>query len=121
MSEEEHRRAEALSRASDCPTLSDYARNAVLGKPVVLWYRNDSLDQFVKDMVPLRKELNAIGTNFNQAVRRLHTLKHGPDIQQWILLNEEDKTRLFRQIDTISTTLQQAYQLWSRELKHLRG
>lgn len=121
MSETEYQRAEALRGESDCPSLSDYARKAVLGKPVVLCYRNESLDDFMKDMVRLRNDLKAIAGNFNQAVRRLHTLKHVPDIQQWILLNEEDKTRLSRQIETISTTIQQAYQLWSRELKPLKG
>jgi hypothetical protein len=115
MSAEEHREAERLRSLSTSHSLSEYARRAVLGKPVVMRYRNDSLDDFMKGMMQLQKDLKAIGGNFNQVVRRLHTLKHIPDIQQWILLNEQDKTRLFRQIETISNTIAKAYELWSRE------
>jgi len=115
MTEEEYAAAECLKAETDCHSLSDYARKAVLGKPVVRRYRNASLDDFIKGMIPLQKELKAIGNNFNQAVRRLHTLKNVPDIQQWILLNESDKTRLFRQIDTISTKINEAYHSWSQK------
>jgi len=114
MSPEEHQEAERLSKETTCRSLSEYARNAVLGKPVVMNFRNRSLDDFNTDMIALQNELNAIGKNFNQLVRRLHTLKHVPDIRQWMLINEEDKTRLFRHIETISNTISKAYQLWLR-------
>ena len=115
MSEEELSTAEALRKQTTCGSLSEYARKVVLGKPVIRHYRNKSLDDYLKTMILLQKELNAIGTNFNQLVRRLHTLRNLPDIQQWILLNEQDKAQLFRQIDTISKTINDAYQLWLRE------
>jgi predicted metalloprotease with PDZ domain len=115
MSEEEYQAVEALSRQTTCGSLSEYARKTLMDKAVILRYRNQSLDDFMAAMLQLQKELRAIGANFNQVVRRLHTLKHIPDIQQWILLNEQEKTRLTRQIETISTTIQNAYQLWSRD------
>lgn len=113
MTEAEYRQVEALTAQSTCSTVSDYARKAVLGKPVVMRYRNQSLDDFMADMLQLRKELNYIGNNFNQAVHRLHTLHISGEIQQWLLLNEQDKTQLFRQIETISTKISEAYKLWS--------
>ena len=115
MSEEELQTAETLRSRTTCASLSEYARHAVLNKPVAKLVRNESLDDYLKKMIPLQKELKAIGTNFNQAVRRLHTLKDVPDIQQWILLNESEKTRLFQQIKNISKTINDAYQLWLRE------
>jgi hypothetical protein len=115
MSEEEYQEAERLTGETTCHSLSEYSRRAILGKPVVMRYRNISLDDFMTGMLDLQNELNAIGANFNQLVRRLHTLKQVPDIQQWILLNEQDKTRLFRQIETISNTINKAYQLWSQD------
>ena len=115
MTEEEYQAVETLSRQTTCGSLSEYARKTLMGKPVILRYRNQSLDEFMTGMLRLQNDLKTIGSNFNQAVRRLHTLKHLPDIQQWILLNEQDKTRLFRQIETISSTITKAYQLWSRE------
>jgi hypothetical protein len=115
MTEAEYEEVEKLRRQTTCRSLSEYARKTLMGKPVVLRYRNQSLDDFMTGMLQLKNDLNAIGTNFNQTTRRLHTLRHLPDLQQWILINEQDKTRLFHQIETISNSISQAYQLWSRE------
>ena len=115
MTEEEYQEVVNLGRKTTCQSLSEYARKTVLAKPVVMRYRNQSLDDFMTDMLKLQNELKAIGVNFNQIVRRLHTLRHIPDFQQWVLLNEQDKTRIFLLIESISNRINQAYQLWSRE------
>jgi hypothetical protein len=95
--------------------LAGYARQVLLNKPVNVIHRNQSIDDFLTDMSALRKELNAIGNNFNQTVRRLHSLHQLPELQQWLLLNEQDKTQLFRQLESIQTRINQLYQLWSQE------
>jgi hypothetical protein len=115
MTEAEYEAVEALRQQTTCRTVSEYARKTLLGKPVIMRYRSQSVDDFMNGMIKLKNDLNAIGANFNQSVRRLHTLRHLPDIQRWILLNEQDKTRLFRQIEIISDTIKQAYKIWSRE------
>jgi hypothetical protein len=78
-------------------------------------YRNQSLDDFLSEMLELRHALDNIGNNFNQAVRRLAGLRQVIDLQEWIIINEQDKTRLFQQIETISQTITKTYQLWSHE------
>ena len=104
-----------LFRQTTCRELSEYIRKTVLGKPVNICYRNQSIDDYLADMLLLKKELNAIGNNFNQAVHRLRTLDRGADLQHWVLLNEQDKTILFRQIETINNRINQLHQLWSQE------
>lgn len=116
MNEEERQAFETLQRQSTCKTSSEYVRKAVLGKPLVLHYHNQSLDDFEKGMLELKAELRTISGNFDQAIRHLRTLRHLPDLQQWILVNEKEKTLLNKQIDTISITIEKAYELWSREL-----
>ena len=37
---------------------------------LVATYRNQSLDDFMTEMMQLRSELNSIGNNFNQAVKK---------------------------------------------------
>lgn len=104
-----------LFRQSACRDLADYIRRVALNKPINIRYRNQSLDDFLADMIALRKELNSIGTNFNQAVHRLHTLQFVPDIQHWVMINEQDKTHLFRHIETISNRINELHTVWSRE------
>ncbi len=95
--------------------LACYVREVVLKKPVNVNFRNQSVDDFVTDMTAMRRELNAIGNNFNQAVHRLHSLQQLPELRQWLLLNEQDKTQLFRQLESIQTRINQLYKLWSQE------
>ena len=85
---------------SNCRKLSDYGRRMLFGKPMVSNYRNKSLDDLMEEAMLLRKELNAIGVNFNQAVHRLHTLDHLPQMQPWLSAFEGDKQSPWRSLSS---------------------
>lgn len=114
LTEAEHQQLKELVSQTLSPSKSSYCRRVLLQKPVIIRTHNESLDQFIADMVQLRKELKNIGDDVNQSVHHLQTLQTLPEIQQWILINEQDKTQLFRIIETISNHIDNAYQLWSR-------
>src|ERR1700744_2733971 len=81
--------------------LSEYVRRVLFGKTMTVYTRNQSLDDLIAEMILLRKELNAIGVNFNQAVHRLHTLNHLPQMQGWLQRFEQDKDVFFSKADEI--------------------
>jgi predicted DNA-binding protein len=112
LNDEEQKRLNALYKVTTCKALSEYARDIVLQQPVVINYRNQSADEFLAEMAQLITELNAIGKNFNQAVKRLHTLDHLSDFKTWILLNESSKQLLFKKVDEIQTHIQQMHEQW---------
>ena len=114
MTPEEHEQAARVAAQTTCGSLSEYARNNVLGKPVVLKYRSESLDNFLTDMKALKGALDTTLHQFTLSVQRLYTLRNLPDIQQWILHNEQEKTDLHRKIDAIQQKINQAYEIWSR-------
>jgi hypothetical protein len=97
---------------SNCRKLSDYGRRMLFGKPMVSNYRNKSLDEMMAEAMLLRKELNAIGVNFNQAVHRLNTLDHLPQMQQWLVSFESDKQKLFDKIDAIVLQVEKMAAAW---------
>src|SRR5690606_9577947 len=76
----EYERIEGLFKRTTCKKISDYIRQVLLNKPTVMTYRNVSMDDFMAEMVLLRKELNALGSNFNQIVRKLNTLSASENI-----------------------------------------
>src|SRR5688500_15678161 len=76
--------------------LSEYIRSILLDKPVTIYTRNQSFDDFVAELILLRSELNAIGNSFKQAVRKLHTLESVSSIQSWAIHNEKTKEVFFR-------------------------
>ena len=99
-------------KASNCRKLSDYVRRLIFGKPLVSSYRNKSLDELMAELMLLRKELNAIGKNFNQAVHRLHTLDHLPQMKLWLERFETDKNVLFDKMEEINNTIQKMGKQW---------
>ena len=98
-----------------CRKLSGYARNVLLQKPVIIKYRNQSADSFLEEMIGLKKELNAIGNNYNQAVRKLHTLDHLSEVSAWLKLNSLTHELFFQKTTEILEKLNQIHQLWSSE------
>ena len=65
-------------------SLSEYIRKVSMQKPVTVKYRNQSADDFLKQMLELKKELNGIGNNFNQVVHKLHILDKIPEFRAWV-------------------------------------
>lgn len=99
---------------STCRKLSDYVRKKLLDKPVFVYTRNQSLDDFMAEMIRLRGELNAIGNNYNQVVKRLHTLQQLPEIKSWLILNESSKQILLKKVEEIKSKISQINDQWLR-------
>jgi hypothetical protein len=95
--------------------LSEYARKVLLNKPVTVKYRNQTADEFLSAMIPIKNELNSIGKNFNQAVRKLHTLNQISEFKIWLIMHEPDIKTGLQKIEEIKTKLIQIYEQWSRE------
>ena len=115
LSEDEQKKLYKLYKKTTCRDLSEYARNVLLKEPVHVLYRNQSADDFLAEMIQLKKELNAIGNNFNQVVHKLHILDHDHQIKVWLVLNESHKQTFFKKIDEIKEKLSQIHELWSRK------
>jgi hypothetical protein len=99
-------------KKSTCPKISDFARKNLLQKPIVKKYRNESLDELILELIQLRCELNAIGNNFNQAVKKLHTLTQIQEFKHWITTHELEKKVLFNSIELIKKHIQNLCEKW---------
>ena len=108
----EYAKIERKWKASTCRKLSDYVRHKLFEKPVTSYYRNQSLDDFMAEMVLLRNELNHIGNNFNQAVKRLHTLNQIAEFRSWLIAYEVEKRTLFNKVDEIKKHVQKIAESW---------
>ncbi len=95
--------------------LSEYARRILLEKPITYYQRNQSIDDFVTEMILLRNELSAIGNNFNQTVKKLHTLDDVAEIKTWAINNEYLKEKFMQKIEEIKNHINQFSDQWSQE------
>jgi len=92
--------------------ISSYLRKVALQKPVTVKYRNQSSDDFLKEMLGLKKELNAIGNNFNQAVHKLHLLDKIPEFRFWISQYDGLHQSLVNKVEEIKLRMNELYEEW---------
>ncbi len=97
-----------------CRKISEYARKHLLSKPVTVNYRNQSLDELMRELIMLRNELNGIGNNFNQAVKKLHTLSMIRQFQDWIIAYESDRQKLVAHTGKIKEVITSLSERWLR-------
>lgn len=109
---EEYAKIEHKWKTSTCRKLSDYVRKHLFDKSIVTTYRNQSLDDFMEETIVLRNQLNAIGNNVNQAVKKLHTLQQIPEFRNWIISYDLDKKILFNKVEEIKTHIQKITDKW---------
>ncbi len=109
---EEYAKIEKKWRTSTCRKLSDYLRKVLFHKPIVTTYRDRSMDDFMAEMITLRKELNSMGNNFNQAVKRLHTLQKIDEFRSWLITYELERKVLFSKVDEIKKQIRKMAEKW---------
>jgi hypothetical protein len=112
MNDNEFEQMEKLRKKSTERNLSSYVREVVLQKPVLINYRNQSADDFLKDMLGLKKELNSIGNNFNQAVHKLHILDKIPEFRVWVNHYDGLHQSLVSKVEEIKLRMNQLYEEW---------
>ena len=112
MNETEKKQLKKLQQQSTERTISNYVRKLVLQKPVIVKYRNQSADDFLNDMIDVKKQLNGVGNNFNQAVKKLHTLDRIPEFRVWVNYYKELQNAVNANIETIRLRITQLYEQW---------
>jgi hypothetical protein len=114
MTPEEYKTLTVFYIHSTCRKLSEYARLQLLKKPVIGKFRNESQDDLMNEIIARRNELNAIGNNFNQSVKRLHTLTTFSEFKEWIIRYELDKNTIASKLETLKKSIQKIGELWLR-------
>lgn len=94
--------------------LSEYIRRIIFGKPVTMFTRDRSLDEFMIEMIRLRKELNSIGVNFNQAVKKLNAMDKSGEIRTWATVHEIDRRAVLKQMEIIEERIEKMGDKWLR-------
>jgi len=96
--------------------MSEYTRNVLLEKTITVTHRDQSMDEVLEELILLRKELNAIGINFNQAVRKLNSVEGMPDAQIWQAMIVVLRDKLEPAIIQIKERVSDYADIWSQRL-----
>jgi hypothetical protein len=112
LSSEEFEQVKKNQKETTCRTRSEYLRKILLNKPVNIRVRNQSADEFLAVALQLKKELNAVGNNYNQAVHKLHILDDAVDVKQWLVTTGSLHKTLVKKVSEIGVSMDKIYQLW---------
>lgn len=120
LTEDEHKRINKFFASTTCRKLSEYARNKLLEKPLTQLYRDQSLDDFMAEMIKLRNDLNSIGNNFNQSVKKLHSMSHVAEFRIWISTYEAQRNAVINRVEIIQNHIQIFAEKWLQSSKQDR-
>ncbi len=112
VSPEEFHKIEKRWKASTCPRRSNYLRKMLLQKPIVATYRNRSLDDFMEEMIQLRKELSGIRKGFDQVLEKHPILQETETFRRWIITYELERKVLFNKVDEIKNKIRKIAEKW---------
>lgn len=112
LTEKEQQQILAQFKKTDTRRISDFARKILLGKPMIGTYRNKSMDEFIVELVRLRTELNHIGNNFNQLVKKLHTSTSSQQMAALLSTYQAERKSLMERIENIHLFIQEKGKQW---------
>jgi hypothetical protein len=117
LSEKEYNKIYAHFKRTTCRKLSEYTRHKMLDRHLTLYYRNQSLDDVMAELIPLRKSLFAISNNFNQAVHKLNAMQSNDYAERWIKTFEQSQLDVLKQVEETSNSIKKIAESWLQNLK----
>jgi len=103
---------ESRRKNTTCRTTSDYVRHCLFSRPITTITRDASADEAIMQISHLNHELNAIGSNFNQLVRKVNASSQAAEINGLLLLLDSQKKVMFSKIDEVKEQLQKLSEKW---------
>jgi len=115
ISQKEYDLLQDWAKRSTCRKSSEFIRNALFQRPIRVFYRSKSADEFLSAALKLKNELSSIGNNFNQVVRKLYLLRTEIGLKEWVATMELEKEIVLKKTVEIGTALQAIYDLLKEE------
>ena len=112
LTEDEYNIIHKKYQSSTCRKLSEYARRVLLDKTITVYVRNQSLDDFMTEMIRLRNDLNSIGSNINGAIKKLYTLQKTDELKSWLMLFETTRKIWLEKTENIKQKIAQISDQW---------
>lgn len=115
LTQQEHAKLLELQKQTTDRMLSDFARKKLLGKPVRVFTRNRSSDLLMEELIKLRKELNFIGNNFNQVVRKINAVQMPGELSLWLPVCRKLQEQLLEKTECIKDKISQMGKQWLQD------
>jgi hypothetical protein len=105
----------AKCKETTCRSLSEYVRKILFNRTVTVHYHNGSLDKLMEELILLRKELNFIGNNFNQVVRKINAVQMPGELSLWLPVCKKLQEQLLEKTAVIKDKIGQIGKQWLQD------
>ncbi len=114
LTDKEFTTLESRLKATTCNKLSDYVRRCLFDKPITTITRDAAIDDLIVKMSQMNFELNAIGSNFNQLVKRMNTSFQTTNFSDALSLVTMQRDAITRKMEDVKNELQKLAEKWLR-------
>lgn len=112
LTEKEFTTLESRCKNTTCRSISNYVRHCLFSKPITTITRDASVDDLILQLSHLNRELNAIGKNFNQLVKRVNTSPQFTDAKGLLALFESQKKTVVSEIEEVKIQIHKLAEKW---------
>lgn len=112
LTEEEYKQLQYQFSKTTERKISAYSRNILMGKPMIKGVRNLTAEALMQEFAQLRKDLNGIANNYNQAVHQLHLIRKKEQYKPWLETYETGRRKLLHDVERIKDFINKAASLW---------
>jgi hypothetical protein len=121
VTEDEYTKLQRAYRETTCRMFSDFLRTVLLHQPITVYYRNRTADEFVTVALQLKNEMNGIGKNFNQVVRKINITHSDDEFALYLSDLHVQLDEAGKKTKEICLKMDEIYTLLTAERDHLRG
>lgn len=99
-------------KATTCRTLSEYIRNHLIGKPITINYRDQTLDEYLSQIIQLRAELNLLVISYNESLKMRGSNELIPEYTDWFISSEQQRKSILHKVDEIKNNILKIAEKW---------
>ena len=114
LTDKEFTTLESRLKNTTCNKLSDYVRRCLFNKPITTITRDAATDDLIVKMSQMNFELNAIGSNFNQLVKKINTSFQTTSFSNALSLVTMQRDAIAKKIEEVKNELQKVAEKWLR-------
>lgn len=108
----EHSKIDNMYKISTCRTKAQYVRELIFNRPVRIFYRNQSLDDLIEEIVILNREINILKEHQSKTLEILYTYKNSSELNESIQLAALKITGLHKKMDEVKNQMEKITEKW---------
>ena len=108
----EHSKIDNMYKISTCRTKAQYVRELIFNRPVRIFYRDQSLDDLIEEIVILNREINILKEHQSKTLEILYTYKNSSELNESIQLAALKITGLHKKMDEVKNQMEKITEKW---------